>query len=129
MLPRREVEIKLELCRQEQRMRLLSSCLAMLYHDDNGSLWEYIKVYLSMFAEHFGILEQGVLRLVINGLPCTGMWFQTHSCSEVLEINLDILLIWNRVFTLHMHVFLNILAVINYSLTCISFFSIQFISN
>lgn len=68
-----KVGIKLELCRQEQRMRLLSSCLPLLYRDDNGSFWGYIKVYLSMFAEHFGILEQGALRLVINGLPRTGM--------------------------------------------------------
>lgn len=104
---RREMEIELELCRQEQTPE---HCLALLYPDDNGSPWGYIKVYLSVFAEHFGILEQGVLRLVINGLPHTGIWSQT----ECLEINLNILLIWNRVFALYMHVFLNVLEVINY---------------
>lgn len=55
MLSRRENEV--ELCGQEWGLGLLGSCLALLNDDDNGSLWECIKVYLSMFAEHFGILE------------------------------------------------------------------------
>lgn len=47
------------------------------------------------------------------------MAFLTLGCGlkhipEVLEINLNILLIWNRLFTLSMHIFLNILSVINY---------------
>jgi len=54
-----------------------------------------------MFAERFGILEQDAMRLMINGLLHTWLWWQTNSCSAVLEINHDILLIWNRFNTLY----------------------------
>lgn len=67
-----------------------------------------------MFAERFGILEQGAIRLMINGLLHTWLWWQTNSCSAVPEINPNILSIWNRFYTLYIHIFLNIVPVINY---------------
>lgn len=111
---RRGGGIKVELCRQEWRSGLLGYCLALLNDDDNGSLWECIEVYLSMFAECFGILEQGAVEHMINGLFHTWLWWQTNSCSAVLEINYNILLIWSRFYTLDIHIFLNIAPVINY---------------
>lgn len=63
-----------------------------------------------MFAERFGILEQGAIRLMLH----TWLWWQTSSCSAVPEINPNILLIWNRFYTLYIHIFLNIVPVINY---------------
>lgn len=95
--------IKLELCRQEWRSGLLGSCLVLVNGDGNGSLWECIEVYLSMFAECFGILEQGAVRLMINGLLYTFLWWQTN--SAVLEINPSILLMWNRFYTLYIRIF------------------------
>lgn len=84
---------QMELCRQDWRSGFLGSRPAPLNDDDNGSLWECIEVYLSTFAERFGILEQGAMRLMINGPLHTWLWWQTNSCSAVLEINPNILLI------------------------------------
>lgn len=93
MLPRSGGGNKLELCRQDWRLGFLGSRPALLNDDDNGSLWECIEVYLSTFAERFGILEQGAMWLMINGPLHTWLWWQANSCSAVLEINPNILLI------------------------------------
>lgn len=78
----------------------------MLLTDGDGQLC------LSTLAGHFGIPEQGAMRLVLNSLLHTWLWEQAKSCSAVLEINHDILLFWSIFYTLYIHVFLNIVPVI-----------------
>lgn len=67
------------------------------------------------------------MRLMINGLLHTWLWWQTNACSAVLETNTNILLIWNSFYTLYVHLFLNMVPVIDYWLIYISFLSLALI--